>query len=97
MTWKWADDSWLSKCSEFDKLTHAGGSALLTNGLACILSIWLNRLGQVLLAGVLAFLVGLALEIYQAYREDGFSWRDLVADIIGIWIATWAIIGGMGR
>lgn len=94
MSWKWADDSWLSQCTEYDKLTHAGGSALLMCGLSCILAISFNRIGQVLFAGALAFLVGFALEIYQAYRGDGFSWRDLVADIVGIWIASLAIIGG---
>jgi len=92
MTWKWSNDSWLSRATGFDKWAHAGGSALFTCAACNVLAPWFNHLGQVLFAGAFVFLCGLALEMYQAFKEDGFSWRDLTADALGILIAMAAIL-----
>jgi hypothetical protein len=87
---RWSKDSWLSKCMEFDKLTHAGGSCLLTLTLYLPLNffspcIWIVNAA---IAGCLAFTLGLFLEILQGWYADGFSWRDLTANVIGITLAV---------
>lgn len=92
MTWKWADDSWLSKCSEYDKLTHAGMCAFFTCLASAILCRWFNGLGQALIGGTLVFIGGIILECWQVKHADGFSWRDVTANVAGILVASAAIL-----
>ena len=97
---KLANDSWFSKCREFDKWTHAGGSCL---GTLLIFMFWralgFNFMFSIVFSSVIVFAIGLANEIDQGVElygaltnGDGFSWRDMVANMIGI---TVAVIGVM--
>jgi hypothetical protein len=94
---KWVRDIWTSKCMEYDKWTHAGGSCLITIVVFfCV--IFFTPLGwfmNALLAGGISFVAGLALEFWQGYHPDGldgFSWKDLVANVVGILFAMAAVI-----
>lgn len=93
---KFSHDSFDSKCYEYDKLTHAGGSALLTLIAYIMLEAysyagWLNNLFA---ACLVSFLTGIGIEVYQGFDHtaDGFSWRDLVADFAGIVVAFIGVI-----
>ena len=86
------NDGWLRKAYEYDKFAHAGGSCLVTCLLWAILkTCGLNTTNLCVYVCGLTFFLGIALELLQAFRGVGFSWRDLVADAIGIGIAWVAI------
>lgn len=96
---KLANDKWASKCNEFDKWTHAGGSCLATIAFYLFWNLLgFNFLFSIMAAAILSFCIGLAIEIDQSVElygvltnGDGFSWRDLVADIVGITIAVMGV------
>jgi hypothetical protein len=92
---RWAKDSWTSKCQEYDKFVHLTGSCFLTMLLYQIFHIWLVFFLSLTFAVEVAFLAGFILEVLQGKHEeygDGFSWRDLVANVIGIAFAVWVIL-----
>jgi len=94
---QFVNDGWLRKAQEYDKFCHAGGSCLMV----CLLwaaikrvEIWnLSSQSRLFIVGVLILSGGVALEIVQAYRGIGFSWRDVVADLAGVLVAYRAIGG----
>lgn len=81
----------MTKAYEYDKLTHAGSSALLT----CILTVmfepffgWLALMA----ASWCAFAIGIVKEIHDGINgEDGFSIIDVLANVIGI-LLVWGTI-----
>jgi len=88
----WQQDRWLSKNGSiicFDKLEHFAGSFIL----AWILSFFLSRFWAV----GLAFGLGFFWEVKDGYYPynrltgaiEGFSWKDLIADMAGIGLYLW--------
>lgn len=84
---RWVEDSWTSKFRTSDKFYHFFGCALIFATLRITgLTGWL--------CFVLTFLAGFLVELIDAVRADGFSWRDMVADILGgsamwLWVSIW--------
>ena len=82
MAFHFAKDSFRSKFTTSDKWYHFFGSALLYAFL------WssLYRVGDVsILACILwAFAGGILVEIIDGFKPDGFSWKDLAMDALGI-------------
>ena len=72
-----------------DKQVHLLGCAVLfawfyDNVYACLCGVC---------AALLTFGCGLAWEIKDGFRENvGFSWRDLVADVLGIFLMWWILL-----
>ena len=97
---KLANDSWTSKCLEYDKWTHAGGSCLATMVLYLFwFAFGFNSTFSILAASLLSFTAGLAIEIDQGIElygaltnGDGFSWRDMAANMIGILVAMVGVL-----
>ena len=74
-------DKWLAE----DKFNHITGSFFIT-----YLFTWIC--GGLLPAVILALAAGLLVEAYQEYMTiDKFSWKDIVADVVGIAIAVVSI------
>ncbi len=85
---KWSDDSWLSRQGTilpYDKAEHATVSAIL----ALIATLFMPPL----IACLAVFIVGLLWEVKDGYLRweiygwwggEGFSWKDLIADSVGI-------------
>jgi len=94
MSWRWSKDSWTSKAFDYDKFAHMAGSAFFFCLCCFFLSPFTDKLGQIIIAFWVAMIGGITLEIYQAfdYFEDGFSWRDLVANWVGLIVAVLAVI-----
>jgi len=65
----------LDRFFSHDKVQHATGSLVL----ALLLGAWFMPL----YAAVLSLAIGVLWEIKDAFCEDGFSWRDIVADAAG--------------
>lgn len=91
---KWSNDYWTSKCLEYDKWVHFAGSCALT-----LMVYWpLNILApfiwviNALIAGAVVFVMGVLLEAWQESDGDGFSWRDLVANALGILLAVGVLV-----
>ncbi len=88
----WQQDHWLSKTGSvicYDKLEHFAGSFIL----AWILSFFLSRFWAVGLAFGLGFLWEVK-DGYYPYNRltgaiEGFSWKDLIADMAGIGLYLW--------
>lgn len=78
---RWNHDTWTSKCIEFDKWTHAGGSCLAT----CLLRIFTWNAGTPWIAGGVVFVLGI---LYETYQEISlihkFSIKDVIANCVGI-------------
>ena len=72
-----AKDKWLSKAETYDKLEHFGFWCLLYLGLERFLFV-----PDIAMIG--ALILGILWEIKDIFRADGFSWKDLTADILGI-------------
>ena len=86
------NDGWLRQAQNFDKLSHAGGSCLAV----CLLWAMLKLLHVELAISMVIIMSlsgGIALELLQGFRGIGFSWRDVVADVVGVLIAYGAIGG----
>ena len=86
------NDGWIRQAQNYDKLSHAGGSCLAV----CLLWAVLKLLNVNLTLTVVSIAVcigGIALELYQVRSGIGFSWRDVVANGVGVLIA-WGAIGG---
>lgn len=49
-----------------------------------ILGIIAGTLGQRNMAFLCAWIIGFGYEVYQGFKENGFSYKDLIADTIGI-------------
>lgn len=81
-----AQDSWLSKFHTSDKLYHLFGSAVLFAFLWFPIFLVMN--GSELTVAMWAFIGGLIVEIFDGFGKEGFSWKDLVADFVGI-MAMW--------
>ena len=65
-----------TKAKEYDKLVHLAGSFTLT----CLLSL----VFPIFIAAVVAFAVGIILEIWQGFKDPwGFSFMDCVANLVG--------------
>ena len=82
------NDGWLRKAQEYDKFSHAGGSCLI------VFLLWVIAKRFDLNLFTVSWLVlsgGIALELWQGFHGIGFSWRDLVADLVGVLIAYGAI------
>lgn len=85
---KWSDDKWLSRQGTiipYDKSEHAVVSAIL----ALIATFFMPLLFACLLAVVAGYLWEvkdgyLHWEVYGWWGGEGFSWKDLIADSIGI-------------
>ena len=85
---KWSSDKWFSRQGTvvpFDKIEHAVGSAAL----AVLLMIFF----PVAWACLIAFVLGILWEIkdgflhwekYSWWGGEGFSWKDLSADFVGV-------------
>jgi hypothetical protein len=84
MSFHFAQDYWLTR----DKLEHLFGSALLFSFLY-ILGLRFLFCPMRSVAALLAVIGGILWEIKDGFR-DGFSYKDLVADCIGI-MAMWFI------
>ena len=84
------NDGWIRKALEYDKLAHAGGSCLAVCLLWLVLSVFNTNLFTV---SCIVLSGGIALELWQGFYGHGFSWRDLVANVVGVLIAHGAIGG----
>ena len=92
MKWRWAKDSWFSKGGliiRFDKIEHA---VLFFIGfwVLLIIGIPINWSLVFLLALGILWEIKDALVPFEKYGKlggDGFSWRDIMADIVGLAIA----------
>jgi len=85
---KWSDDKWLSiqgSILYYDKIEHALTSAIL----AYFTTLYM----PLLLACLVVLFVGILWEIKDGYMYweeygwfggEGFSWKDLIADFVGI-------------
>lgn len=84
----WSRDKWLSTSGailHYDKLEHLLISAILTYvatlfmpiAFACILTLFIGYLWEVK-DGYMPY------EIYGWWGGEGFSWKDLIADSVGI-------------
>lgn len=78
---------------QVDKWVHLLGCAFLFS-LAYLL---MSKTGGVHfgtkhLAAFWAFIGGLGVEIVQGFGKEGFSWRDLIADCIGIGTLWWMAV-----
>ena len=96
------NDGWLRQAQNFDKLSHAGGSCLavcLLWAIARMMEGYLYPLTQEarkkMLRSILITVLagGIVIEIWQGFYGHGFSWRDVVADVVGVLIAYGAIGG----
>ncbi len=87
---KWRDDHWLSKQGTiipYDKAEHALGSAIL----AYFATFFMPLLFACLLIMVAGYLWEVKdgymhYEVYGWFGGEGFSWKDLIADFVGILI-----------
>jgi len=96
------NDGWLRQAQNYDKLSHAGGSclvvcllwyvAMLPEGYFFPINRKIQREIRLLVCG-LVIVGGIALEAWQGFNGVGFSWRDVVADVVGVVIAYGAIGG----
>ena len=87
MTFKFADDYWISK----DKRDHFLGSALLVAVFyfLCYHFSWMCQTwAQKDIALFWALFCGFFWEVKDGFFTDGFSYKDLVADLLGAW-AMW--------
>jgi VanZ family protein len=88
MRWlAWKDDSFFSKQGtllKFDKLEHMLGCMILTIVMALLIDA---------IAGIYVFIAGFLWEMkdglmdwekYGWWGGEGFSWKDLIADVVGI-------------
>jgi VanZ family protein len=71
-----AKDKWNSKAQEYDKLYHFFG--------CWAMFFFLLGFTSSTLSVFLTILFGLLWEVKDIFRADGFSWKDLVADILGV-------------
>ena len=77
-------DKWLAE----DKFNHLAGSFFVT-----YLFTWICS--GIVPGVILALAGGLLVELYQEYKKvDSFSWKDVIADVIGIAIAVVSITRG---
>lgn len=88
----WKEDLWFSKNGsviKYDKLEHLAGSFLLCTLIAWPFGPWWGA-GAVF---VLGFLWEMKDGFYPYDRKtgaiEGFSWKDLIADVLGILIGLW--------
>jgi VanZ family protein len=87
-----------------DKVEHAVAYAALT-GSMLLAFVWRPRkpfdpdLRGAAVAAATALLVGIALEIGQCFTGRDADWRDVVADAIGVALATvsWLLLRARGR
>ncbi len=92
MQWRWAKDNWLSKGGVilvYDKAEHFLTYCLLT---VAGLLLKLDHTGFILLIlGVLWEIKDALLPYERAgfWGGDGFSWKDLVANGLGIGFGIW--------
>jgi len=77
MTFQWAKDSWHSKFRTSDKWYHFFGCALI------FATLWIAGL-PVVDCFFLTLFAGVLVEIKDGFYADGFSWRDLIADTLGL-------------
>lgn len=63
-----------------DKIKHFVGCAALT-------FIGFLLTGNLMLSAILGLMVGIGKEIYDELYGTGFDWKDLVADVLGIFVA----------
>lgn len=90
-----AQDSWTSKFHTHDKLYHLFGSGLLYAFLWAPLFLVFDL--TELAVALLAFGGGMLVEIIDGFGKEGFSVKDLAADVLGIlgmwfWLRFWIVI-----
>ena len=84
---EWNKDKWLSKEGSilpWDKLEHF---ILALSGVFFICGFLKLDIIGIVGVSVLTFLLGLLWEIRDGLQGYGFSWKDFIADILGIFIA----------
>jgi len=81
-----------------DKKLHFIAWLVITLGLLFTLyyffDMWQNVFTMFLIANAIAFTFGIGKEVYDCFKKSptGFSWGDMVADVIGILIADGIMI-----
>ena len=96
------NDGWLRQAQNYDKLSHAGGSclavcllwwvAITIEGYLYPINHKTQRRVRLSICG-LVIVGGITLEVWQGFHGIGFSWRDVVANVVGVIIAYGAIGG----
>jgi VanZ family protein len=105
MRWlKWKDDSFFSKQGmiiRYDKLEHLLGCFGLTF-ILIIFSMFTEM--SILIPGIVTFIAGLLWEVKDGYLDwekynrwggEGFSWKDLIANLVGILLAYGVLVLGL--
>ncbi len=82
MSFHFAQDTWNSKFTTSDKWYHFFGSALLYAVIWFALHLIFDV--SILPCMLWAFAGGVLVEIIDGWKADGFSWKDLAMDGLGI-------------
>jgi len=84
---QYAKDNFITRINFSDKFQHFG---------VCFSGMYILKIHFSLpfwLMGLIIFTLGFLWEVKDSFYADGFSWRDLTADLLGIIAAGLLLIG----